>query len=51
MAICGGDVVQYNALKLGTVDDYCIKLSNFVDGIALPKEKQMKDMVSAGRRK
>ena len=37
MAICGGDVLQYQALKRGSVDDYCIKLKSYVDAVA-PKD-------------
>ena len=51
MAICGGDVLQYQALKRGTVDDYCIKLSSYVDAIATPKENEMKKLVANGRKK
>ena len=48
MAICGGDVLQYHALKRGTVDDYCIKLETYVDTIATPKEKEMQNLIKGG---
>tara|TARA_R110000868_G_scaffold30354_4_gene112452 strand:+ start:547 stop:696 length:150 start_codon:yes stop_codon:yes gene_type:complete len=35
LVICGGDVVQYKELKKMTIEDYIIKLDNFVSSIEL----------------
>jgi hypothetical protein len=51
MTLCGGDVLQYKELKKGPIDTYCIKLKAYVDSIAGPREKQMQDMISGGKRK
>lgn len=51
MSICGGDILQYKELQRGSVDDYCIKLQNFVDGITGPKDRQMKELIQGGKRK
>lgn len=37
MVLCGGDVVQYEAMKKLSIGDYLIKLDNWVDKIK-PKE-------------
>lgn len=33
MMLAGGDVMQYEAIKKGSIGDYLIKLTNYVDGI------------------
>ena len=38
MIICGGDVVQYNEIMKMSIDDYLIKLDNWVSGIEVKLE-------------
>lgn len=33
MRICGGDVIQYEKIRKGSVRDYLTKISNFVESL------------------